>query len=701
MISQSKAVTLLNAVVDRKASLLALQNVRVADGWATAARFADEKIWLSINVGVSGNGYCAMDLLRKSKDFAACIDVVDTSEFPAIPADDSDTGGVVVAPAAIDAAFRAVKYAHKDTACGALSCVALDAAKNAVVATDGRQLYLYDGDAEGVKIVDTDTPPATPYLLPAKAVNILAKLLAVQGYRVRIDGDYLRVDGDGVLFVAKLGEGKYPDYALCIPRDNPFVRQITAPEITHFKAAVDAVAPFADSKHGKITIDARAGVVDVRNRDIGKHCRVKTPMPIHIAAPLVGFDCRLLSPMIADIIRCIDTDNGDIVTITTSTQISASLWTTGAHAWLLMPVRIYGEDAGAWPETPETEEQARARGVQYLNVGLMPTLSPELPLSSETIDTIKHRELLSAQRTVSDAEKAVCEGRETLANWIDRKGGDDEYDEYADEQIEHWTSQVAQADAALAAAEKLLGQIPAYLFAEPEPVAETPEPEPEPTTAPVPVVIPPPTPSPEIDAYTVPMPAGQEHVVMMGLRGEEKEYFHAKVTELKTTWRTMPRLREQDGKGDAAIAYLHYFYGGSDWWITERGESLDDNAFGFVCLNGEIEFAELGYISLADIATHGAELDFHFAPTTIRAIKAGLGITPPEPPATTTEPEPTPPTPPVDDTPPPNPEPEPDDALITSLKKDIAELMETVNVLKAKVAYLEDAAIMAAGDDRY
>jgi len=121
---------------------------------------------------------------------------------------------------------------------------------------------------------------------------------------------------------------------------------------------------------------------------------------------------------------------------------------------------------------------------------------------------------------------------------------------------------------------------------------------------------------------TIPMSKAQKSVVRSGLQGEEREYFAEAVAKLQKVFESMPKIYEQDGKGDAALAYLHYFVGGSDWWITEVG--ADAIGYGFTCLNGWTDCAEYGYINLRDIAAEGAELDFHFEPTTVGELKKRL-----------------------------------------------------------------------------
>lgn len=61
-----------------------------------------------------------------------------------------------------------------------------------------------------------------------------------------------------------------------------------------------------------------------------------------------------------------------------------------------------------------------------------------------------------------------------------------------------------------------------------------------------------------------------------------------------------PALYAQDGKGYDAIVYAHYFMGGSDWFVTEYSPE-EDMAFGWACLNGDRQMAELGYVSIAEL----------------------------------------------------------------------------------------------------
>lgn len=61
-----------------------------------------------------------------------------------------------------------------------------------------------------------------------------------------------------------------------------------------------------------------------------------------------------------------------------------------------------------------------------------------------------------------------------------------------------------------------------------------------------------------------------------------------------------PPLYEQDGKGYDAIVFAHYFIGTSDWLVTEYSPE-EDIAFGWACLSGDRQSAELGYVSLTEL----------------------------------------------------------------------------------------------------
>lgn len=103
--------------------------------------------------------------------------------------------------------------------------------------------------------------------------------------------------------------------------------------------------------------------------------------------------------------------------------------------------------------------------------------------------------------------------------------------------------------------------------------------------------------------------------------GEERAHFIHKMDELTRIIGTMPRTYGQDGLGDNAVVYLHYFNAGGDWYITERDcEPVQYQAFGLADPFGD--GGELGYISIVELIRAGAEVDLYWTPATLAAIRA-------------------------------------------------------------------------------
>lgn len=71
-----------------------------------------------------------------------------------------------------------------------------------------------------------------------------------------------------------------------------------------------------------------------------------------------------------------------------------------------------------------------------------------------------------------------------------------------------------------------------------------------------------------------------------------------------------PPLYAQDGKGYEATVHAHYFLAGCDWLVTEYDKG-EDVAFGWACLHGDRQNAELGYTSLAELEAIAMPVRLH------------------------------------------------------------------------------------------
>lgn len=115
----------------------------------------------------------------------------------------------------------------------------------------------------------------------------------------------------------------------------------------------------------------------------------------------------------------------------------------------------------------------------------------------------------------------------------------------------------------------------------------------------------------------------QRKVMQSAMRGEEAQYFIDKAIEVKEIIDTMPETYGQDGKGGEAIAYLHYFTGSMDWYITEKDMEGEGTLQAFGLADIFNDGGEVGYISIAEIVGRGvnAELDLHWTPKTLNQIR--------------------------------------------------------------------------------
>ena len=115
-------------------------------------------------------------------------------------------------------------------------------------------------------------------------------------------------------------------------------------------------------------------------------------------------------------------------------------------------------------------------------------------------------------------------------------------------------------------------------------------------------------------------------------KGEESEFAFDVVKTLSDIIDTMPASYEtEETDTPDKIVHLHYFSGGSDYYIIEKDKGSPDDevkgiqqqAFGYAILNGDTINAEWGYISIAELIENNVEIDFHFNPIRFRELKKG------------------------------------------------------------------------------
>ncbi len=116
---------------------------------------------------------------------------------------------------------------------------------------------------------------------------------------------------------------------------------------------------------------------------------------------------------------------------------------------------------------------------------------------------------------------------------------------------------------------------------------------------------------------------GQLDYLVHLYHGEEKQGAVDILTHIGNIIKDMPKTYETDKvEANNKIIYLHYFIGGSDWYIVEKDKNKDQSQmFGYAILNGDHEMAEWGYVSALELKENNVELDFYWTPKKFSEVK--------------------------------------------------------------------------------
>ena len=113
----------------------------------------------------------------------------------------------------------------------------------------------------------------------------------------------------------------------------------------------------------------------------------------------------------------------------------------------------------------------------------------------------------------------------------------------------------------------------------------------------------------------------QLSALQSNLKSEERQYFLSLLNDLEDKILKMPKPYETTEQGMDALVSLHYFKGGSDWYIVEKDSGNEQlQAFGYACLNGNKINAEIGYINIEELIKYDVELDLYWTPTALRNV---------------------------------------------------------------------------------
>jgi DNA polymerase-3 subunit beta len=142
-------------------------------------------------------------------------DFMPAAEFP--PSFANDLGSPSIMPeAAKHAMCAALSCASTDETRQVLLGVMLDSAKNVVVATDGRQMVVFNAPL----------PPLGQIVFPSKAVRLLSRSIAKAPWAIAVtkdkseDGAAFEICAGNWTMQSKLIDGAYPNWQQVIPKNN-------------------------------------------------------------------------------------------------------------------------------------------------------------------------------------------------------------------------------------------------------------------------------------------------------------------------------------------------------------------------------------------------------------------------------------------------------------------------------------------------
>ncbi len=164
------------------------------------------------------------------------------------------------------------------------------------VATDGHRL---------VRCINTTVscPVERDVVIPAKALNIVAKSSADTESTILFDDHHVRVSFDTSTLVARLIEEKYPNYESVIPSDNE-KKLIVDKHL--LLASVRRTSLYASTTNHQVRFSLRKGTMAVSAEDIdfGSEARETIPCDYSAEAMEIGFN----SSYVIDVLSHIDTD---------------------------------------------------------------------------------------------------------------------------------------------------------------------------------------------------------------------------------------------------------------------------------------------------------------------------------------------------------------------------------------------------------
>ncbi|MBF0096103.1 MAG: DNA polymerase III subunit beta [Magnetococcales bacterium] len=201
-----------------------------------------------------------------------------------------------------------------------------------VVATDSHRLAAIEREVDSLPSEEREV------IIPKKAVHEIRRLLDEDDQEVEVvlDDDHIQVLRGEVMLIAKLVEGRYPDYRQVIPRDHPMRLTVNREELL---GIVRRVSVLLVEKTRGLRLEIAEGVMHFNTNNPDQQDEAEEEMQVTLEGGdvlMVGFNARylreFLSVMEGDEVRFLLNNEEFPVLLTDPLQLGTR--------FVLMPMRV-------------------------------------------------------------------------------------------------------------------------------------------------------------------------------------------------------------------------------------------------------------------------------------------------------------------------------------------------------------------------
>lgn len=186
----------------------------------------------------------------------------DPDNFPKDPSPDEANGFVIKGKSLVTAISKTLFAVSTDDLRPAMTGVFFELSPEGVqfVSTDAHRLVRY-------KRTDAFSENSSSFIVPKKPLNILKSSIpdTDEEIEVRYNTNHLFVKSNNIEMACRLIEGRFPDYKVVIPFDNPYKLIVNRTEL---QGALRRVSIFSNKSTNQVAFHIKASEVQLLSQDV-------------------------------------------------------------------------------------------------------------------------------------------------------------------------------------------------------------------------------------------------------------------------------------------------------------------------------------------------------------------------------------------------------------------------------------------------